>query len=88
MKLDIVSSLTLHGLTFNRVFGGIYKNEDIKDELYLDSAVQRMGVAGDRVKVQILVEHLVVMESKWCKTYEEAIQILEKKTKPFLKLAR
>lgn len=86
MKLDIPSQLSFHGITFNRVFGGIYKSEELKDELYLDTDVRRMGPAGDRVKVQILVNHLVVMESKLCKGYEEALSILETKTKPFLKL--
>lgn len=99
MKLDIPQTLSFHGITFNRVVcavdaencstrrdGGIYKSEELKDDLYLDTDVRRMGPAGDRVKVQILVNHLVVMESKLCKKYEDALCILEGKTKPFLKL--
>ncbi len=85
MKLDIPESLMFHGITFRRWFGGIYKSEELGEELYLDTAIMRLPT-GDRVKVQILVNHLVSMESKHCKTYEEALKILEVKTKPFTKL--
>ncbi len=95
MKLDVPDTLTFHGTSFRRHVDSIYKSEDLADELYLDTdtmqipSVHRLILQNsERVKVQIIVNHIVAMESKWCKSYEEALSILEIKTKPFTKLGR
>jgi hypothetical protein len=84
MTLDIPDTLEFHGVKFPRHFGGIYKSSELGDELYLDTIIQRLPNM-DHVKVQIIVNHLVSMESKWCKTYAEALSFLEARTKPFTK---
>jgi hypothetical protein len=87
MKLDIPDTLEFHGVKFPRHFGGIYKSSELGDELYLDTIIRRLDHPElALVKVQIIVNHLVSMESKWCKTYAEALSFLEARTKPFTKL--
>jgi hypothetical protein len=86
-QLDIQDTLTFHGILFNRSSDGIYKSKEMGDELYLDSSIMRLPPNDiDYVKLKIIVNHLVSLESKWYKSYKQALSVLEVKTKPFTKL--
>jgi hypothetical protein len=84
--METPQTLKFHDVVFTKIFKGVYKSKQTNDELYIDSEVKTFGPAGEKVKILLIVNHLPIMESRWCNTYEEGIEILETQTKPFLKL--
>lgn len=84
-KIIIPNTLKFFNIEFKYLSKGIYKSEEMGNELYFDSYITKFPT-GEQVKLQIIINHLVLLESKFCKTYEEALVILTSKVLPLTKL--